>query len=150
MIPWRLNWIIFWIESADFFLNWIIFWIESWAKQYWIKYCMNHFLAKFKKWIESDWVTDTIICVLLMPKYIQHQTFYSHCAFCQNQTIWNGCIFLEGLHPLLNSLISTRVVYFKPLFLQYKFLIRSITQSTSFISWFISKSDRKKYWQMLE
>ena len=83
------------------------------------------------------------ICVSPMPKYMQHQTFYSHCAFCQNQTIWNGCIFLEGLHPLLNSLISTRVVYFKPLFLQYKFLIRSITQSTSFISWFISKSDRK-------
>ena len=59
MIPWLMNWIIFWIESADFFLNWIIFWIESWAKQYWIEYWMNHFLAKFKNWIESDWVSDT-------------------------------------------------------------------------------------------
>ena len=51
MIPWLLNWIIFWIESAEFFLNWIIFCIEFWAKQYWIKYWMNHFLAKFKHWI---------------------------------------------------------------------------------------------------
>ena len=57
--PWLLNWIIFWIESAEFFFNWIIFWIESWAKQYWIEYWMNHFLAKFKYWIESDWVPDT-------------------------------------------------------------------------------------------
>ena len=37
MIPWLLNWIIFWIESADFFWNWIIFWIKSWVKQYWIE-----------------------------------------------------------------------------------------------------------------
>ena len=43
MIPWLLNWIIFWIESADFFSNWIIFWIESWVKQYWIEYWMNYF-----------------------------------------------------------------------------------------------------------
>ena len=33
-----MNWIIFWIESAEFSLNWIIFWIESWEKQYLIKY----------------------------------------------------------------------------------------------------------------
>ena len=59
MIPWLLNWIIFWIESAEYFLNWIIFWIESWVKQYWIEYWMNHFLAKFKHWIESDWVSPT-------------------------------------------------------------------------------------------
>ena len=55
IIPWLLNWIIFWIESAEYFLNWIIFWIESWVKQYWI----NRFLAKFKYWIESDWVSAT-------------------------------------------------------------------------------------------
>ena len=59
MIPWLLNWIIFWIESAEFSLNWIIFWIESWVKQYWIEYWMNHFLAKFKHWIESDRVSNT-------------------------------------------------------------------------------------------
>ena len=59
MIPWLLNWIIFWIESADFFFNWIIFWIESWVKQYWIKYWMNRFLSKFKHWIESDRVSNT-------------------------------------------------------------------------------------------
>ena len=57
MIAWLLNWIIFWIESPEFILNWIIFWIESWVKQYWIEYWMNHFLAKFKYWIESDWVS---------------------------------------------------------------------------------------------
>ena len=59
MIPWQMNWIIFWIESADFFLNWIIFWIESWAKQYWIEYWINHFLAKFKHWIELERVPNT-------------------------------------------------------------------------------------------
>ena len=59
MILWLLNWIIFWFESAEFFLNWIIIWIESWVKQYWIKYWMDHFLAKFKHWIESDRVSNT-------------------------------------------------------------------------------------------
>ena len=59
MIPWLLNWIIFWIESAKYFLNWMIFWIESWVKQYWIEYWINHFLAKFKYWIESDRVSKT-------------------------------------------------------------------------------------------
>ena len=58
LIPWLLNWIIFWIESAYFFY-WMIFWIESWVKQYWIKYWINHFLAKFKHWIESDRVSAT-------------------------------------------------------------------------------------------
>ena len=54
IIPWLLNWIIFWIESPEFILNWIIFWIESWVKQYWIEYWMNHFFVKFKHWIESE------------------------------------------------------------------------------------------------
>ena len=64
IIPWLLNWIIFWIESPEFILNWIIFWIESWVKQYWIEYWMNHFLAKFKHWIESDWVSPTTILTM--------------------------------------------------------------------------------------
>ena len=59
MIPWLLNWIIFWIESAEFSLNLIMYWIESWLKQFWIEYWMNHFLAKFKYWIESDRVSKT-------------------------------------------------------------------------------------------
>ena len=59
MIPLLLNWIILWIESAQFFFIWIIFWIQSWVKQYWIDYWMNHYLAKFKHWIESDWVSPT-------------------------------------------------------------------------------------------
>ena len=66
IIPWLLNWIIFWIESPEFILNWIIFWIESWVKQYWIEYWMNHFLAKFKYWIESDWVSLTTKLVYLL------------------------------------------------------------------------------------
>ena len=59
MISWLLNWIIFWIESAEFILNWIIFWNGSLVKQYWIEYWMNRFLAKFKHWIESDGVSNT-------------------------------------------------------------------------------------------
>ena len=74
IIPWLLNWIIFWIESPEFILNWIIFWIESWVKQYWIEYWMNHFLAKFKYWIESDWVSLTT----------SQTTNYNKChSFCQ-------------------------------------------------------------------
>ena len=69
MILWLLNWIIFWIESVELFLNWILFWIESWLKQYWIEYWMNHFLAKFKHWIESDWVSPT---TKLNPQVWQH------------------------------------------------------------------------------
>ena len=48
----ELNYLLNWISR--FFLNWIIFCIEFWAKQYWIKYWLNHILAKFKHWIESD------------------------------------------------------------------------------------------------
>ena len=59
MMPWLSNWIIFWIESAEFILNWIIFWNGSLVKQYWIEYWMNRFLAKFKHWIESDLVLAT-------------------------------------------------------------------------------------------
>ena len=43
IIPWLLNWIMFWIESPQFILNWIIFWIESWEKRYGIEYWMNNF-----------------------------------------------------------------------------------------------------------
>ena len=46
-------------------LNWIIFWIESWGKQYWIEYLMDHFLAKFKHWIESDRVSNALAIALL-------------------------------------------------------------------------------------
>ena len=59
MIPWLLNWIILWIESAGFSFNLIILWIESWVKQYWIEYWMNHFLDKFKYWMESERVSNT-------------------------------------------------------------------------------------------
>ena len=81
IIPWLLNWIIFWIESPEFILNWIIFWIESWVKQYWIEYWMNHFLAKFKYWIESDWVSFTTMQDILS------QTEYKTKAnvFCFNK-----------------------------------------------------------------
>ena len=53
MIPWLLNWIIFWIESAEFLLNWIIFWIESWVMQYWIEYWIKLFFGKIQtlNWI---------------------------------------------------------------------------------------------------
>ena len=83
MIAWALNWIIFWIESAEFSLNWIIFWIESWVKQYWIQYWINHFLAKFKHQIESNWVSSpTMPCTM-------HCTMYCtmHCTLRQ---LWHN------------------------------------------------------------
>ena len=85
--PWLLNWIIFWIESAEFFLNWIIFWIESWVKRYWIEYWMNHFLAKFKHWIESDRVSN--IPMSMWTKYQLHQCEIER----ENETIlnWMDC-----------------------------------------------------------
>ena len=67
-------WAIFWhfsyltsindslTSESNYLLNVIsriFFWIEYGVKQYWIKYWMNHFLAKFKHWIESDWVSNT-------------------------------------------------------------------------------------------
>ena len=70
-----LNWIIFWIEFFWNFLNWIIFWIEflwkilNWII-FWIEFSwntielnieLNNFLAKFKYWIESIWVSLTPI-----------------------------------------------------------------------------------------
>ena len=109
IIPWLLNWIIFWIESPEFILNWIIFWIESWVKQYWIEYWMNHFLAKFKYWIESDWVSLTTTS---MTKLQEHSKGNLLIETIQNQwilSITSGSgsrlsikvLFLE-LHPSKN------------------------------------------------
>ena len=53
----ELNYLLNWISRICFELNSI--WIESWVKQYWFEYWMTHFLAKFKHWIESDWVSAT-------------------------------------------------------------------------------------------
>ena len=73
VLPHLLNWIIFWIEFFWNFLNWIIFWIEflwkilNWII-FWIEFSwntielnieLNNFLAKFKYWIESVWVSLT-------------------------------------------------------------------------------------------
>ena len=57
MIPWLLNWIIYWIESPQFFLNWIIVWIEFWETNIESIIELNPFLPKFKLWIESFWVS---------------------------------------------------------------------------------------------
>ena len=73
VLPHLLNWIIFWIEFFWIFFNWIIFWIEFSLKKlnwifFWIEFLwndielnieLNHFLAKFKYWIESIWVSFT-------------------------------------------------------------------------------------------
>ena len=92
IIPWLLNWIIFWIESPEFILNWIIFWIESWVKQYWIEYWMNHFLAKFKYWIESDWVSFTTTSI---PQICICSTLLNLIYYPQNQNFF--CTLLLGL-----------------------------------------------------
>ena len=54
LIPWLLNWIIFLIESSDLFWNWITVCIEFWAINIESNIKLNHFLAKFKHWIESN------------------------------------------------------------------------------------------------
>ena len=50
---------IFWIESPEFILNYILNWILGKAilNRIW----NESFLAKFKHWIESDWVSPTPI-----------------------------------------------------------------------------------------
>jgi len=88
--PWLLNWIIFWIESAEFFLNWIIFWIESWVKRYWIEYWMNHFLAKFKQWIESDRVSNT-------PNLCSFVSFLALLNLCDSLSLWFSISFILNL-----------------------------------------------------
>ena len=55
-IPCLLNWITSELNQQIFSESNNIL---NWLKQYWIKYWMNHFLAKFKYWIESDWVSLT-------------------------------------------------------------------------------------------
>ena len=54
-----LNWIIFWIEFLWKILNWIIFWIEFSWNTIELNIELNNFLAKFKYWIESIWVSLT-------------------------------------------------------------------------------------------
>ena len=116
MIPRQMNWIIFWIESADFFLNWIIFWMESWVKQYWFKYWMNHFLAKFKHWIESDWVsptttTITYIIILLQVRGIGTDIAIVSCmVFLAQVKLLHCCIALAFLN-LINIVVHPLPVY---------------------------------------
>ena len=115
---WLLNWIIFWIESAEFILNWIIIWIESWVKQYWIKYWMNHFLAKFKHWIESDWVSPTTIYRLgsvlsanykwskIVPKLVESLTITSFWTIAYTNSLF--CHFIQhGFWHLLGRDFKT-------------------------------------------
>ena len=114
MIPWLLNWIIFWIESADFFWNWIIFWIESWVKQYWIKYWMNHFLAKFKHWIESDWVSDTTTEIA----WYNSEALYRLRAYCPRQGLSAYCRIPLSSVSILDLVF--RFLYDRDLFSQLR------------------------------
>ena len=57
MIPWLLNWIIYWIESPQFVLNLIIVWIEFWETNIEWNIELNQFFPKFKLWIELFWVS---------------------------------------------------------------------------------------------
>ena len=43
-------------------MNWIIFWIEFLWNSIELNIGWNHFLAKFKYWIESIWVSFTPMC----------------------------------------------------------------------------------------
>ena len=99
--PWLLNWIIFWIESAEFSLNWIIFWIESWVKRYWIKYWMSHFLAKFKHWIESDGVSNTPNAIA--RKLSQVCNVKLSISTWWRQYVWNVTGKGFGCHPYIED-----------------------------------------------
>ena len=55
-IPCLLNWITSELNQQIFSESNNIL---NWVKQYWIKYWMNHFLAKFTHWIESGRVSNT-------------------------------------------------------------------------------------------
>ena len=116
VLPHLLNWIIFWIEFFWNFFNWIFFWIEfSWKILNWIIFWieflwnnielnieLNHFLAKFKYWIESIWVSFTPTRPLLgSPRRDSVATLYATLslqrkskfgAFFLNFTIqWRWC-----------------------------------------------------------
>ena len=59
MIPWLMNWIIFWIESAEFFLIEQYFELNLGQSNIESNIEWIIFLAKFKYWLESDWVSFT-------------------------------------------------------------------------------------------
>ena len=103
VLPHLLNWIIFWIEFFWNFLNWIIFWIEflwkilNWII-FWIEFSwntielnieLNHFLAKFKYWIESIWVS-------LTPTHI------IHCCFVLVRW-WSALPYCGSRNPIISS-----------------------------------------------
>ena len=109
MIPWLLNWIIIWIESADFFFNLIIFWIQPWVRQYWVEYWMNHFLAKIKHWINQIGYRPPLHHKkqdLLMKMFTKVGTTKNTTECFQRKQItpWPWCSFhfVSGPSPLLS------------------------------------------------
>ena len=115
-----LNWIIFWIEFSYFFLNWIIFWIEFSWNSIELNIELNHFLAKFKYWIESIWVSFTPN-LFTLGKYIVHcytllYTLYIVWLIEADNIQW---IHEERMQPLervrrLCSFSSQDVLVFRP------------------------------------
>jgi len=122
VLPHLLNWIIFWIEFFWNFLNWIIFWIEflwkilNWII-FWIEFSwntielnieLNNFLAKFKYWIESIWVSLTPTkrgqCPLFLPFF-----FYMRASLnCKSKCF----IILQIERHLVTSTIVKHQIWF--------------------------------------
>ena len=101
-IPCLLNWITSELNQQIFSESNNIL---NWVKQYWIKYWMNHFLAKFKHWIESDWVSPTTIYRLglvlsanyrrpkIVPKLVESFTITSFWTFAYTNSLF--CHFIQ-------------------------------------------------------
>ena len=136
MITWLLNWIIFRIESAEVSLNWIIFWIESWVKLYWIEYWMNHFLAKFKYWIESDRVSKTPNFTRF-PNHSERDFWHHNMNANASRLAWYGFPISSlppntSLHPVLYpewyKVWSRLSLVCEPFFLSFLYSVSHLLQ----------------------
>ena len=114
-----LNWIVFKIfELNNFlnwisliFLNWIIFWIEFLWNDIELNIELNHFLAKFKYWIESIWVSFTPRWVGLWGEFGAGQWPEGAVTRVQPHTLhlnsmWAAHLHKAGMH--LHSIHNTQ------------------------------------------
>ena len=103
MIPWLLNWIIYWIESPQLFLNWIIVWIEFWETNIESNIELNPILPKFKLWIESFWVS---IMAILTPGSRYIKDIWRRWTDCYCLPLFHAKVLLLHIWQFFRALID--------------------------------------------